>query len=76
MKMQGRVGGVNRSSSSDFLKVATTMLLHTISESEKAAYVAHINSYLGGDGFLERYLPIDPLTDDLFEIAKGGVLLW
>jgi len=74
--MQGRVGGGKRSSSSDFLKAATTMLLHTISESEKAAYVAHINSYLGGDGFLKKYLPMDPLTDDLFEIAKGGVLLW
>ncbi|ONK72517.1 uncharacterized protein A4U43_C04F20240 [Asparagus officinalis] len=75
LKMQGRVGGGKGSSSSDFLKAATTMLLHTISESEKAAYVAHINSYLGGDGFLKKYLPIDPLTDGLFEIAKGGVLL-
>jgi plastin-1 len=51
-------------------------LLHTISESEKASYVAHINNYLGQDEFLKRYLPIDPSTNDLFEIVKDGVLLW
>ncbi|XP_077212048.1 fimbrin-2-like [Tasmannia lanceolata] len=61
--------------SSAFLKAATTTLLHTISESEKTSYVAHINNYLGGDEFLKKYLPIDPLTNDLFEIAKDGVLL-
>ena len=58
--MQGKVGGVKRSSSLDSLKAATTMLLHTISESEKAAYVTHINNYLGGDGFLKKHLPTDP----------------
>ncbi|CAN6447236.1 unnamed protein product [Victoria cruziana] len=61
--------------SSAFLKAATTTLLHTISESEKASYVAHINGYLGEDQFLKKYLPIDPLTNDLFELAKDGVLL-
>ncbi|KAG1330842.1 fimbrin-2 [Cocos nucifera] len=74
LKMQGQIGA-RRSSSSAFLKAATTTLLHTISESEKAAYVAHINSYLGGDGSLGRYLPIDPMTDDLFEKSKDGLLL-
>ncbi|KAM0946621.1 putative actinin-type actin-binding domain, calponin domain, CH domain superfamily, fimbrin/Plastin [Dioscorea sansibarensis] len=73
LKMQGQAGAKN--SSSAFLKAATTTLLHTISESEKASYVAHINNYLGEDAFLKRYLPIDPLTDDLFEISKDGVLL-
>ncbi|CAL9037094.1 fimbrin-2-like [Musa acuminata AAA Group] len=73
LKMQGRVGAKN--SSSAFLKAATTTLLHTISESEKASYVSHINNYLGEDPFLKKYLPIDPTTDDLFEIAKDGVLL-
>ncbi|KAI5315380.1 PREDICTED: fimbrin-2 [Prunus dulcis] len=67
-------GGKNNSSSA-FLKAATTTLLHTISESEKASYVAHINNYLGQDDFLKKYLPIDPSTNDLFEIVKDGVLL-
>ncbi|XP_078444033.1 fimbrin-5-like [Wolffia australiana] len=68
-----RVGGVKNSSA--FLKSATTTLLHTISESEKASYVSHINSFLKEDPFLNKYLPIDPATDDLFNIAKDGVLL-
>lgn len=51
-------------------------MLHTISESEKASYVAHINNYLAGDEFLKKCLPIDSSTNDLFEIAKDGVLLW
>ncbi|XP_020085629.1 fimbrin-2-like [Ananas comosus] len=73
LKMQGRIGA--KSSSSAFLKAATTTLLHTISESEKASYVNHINNYLGEDAFLKKYLPIDPMTNDLFEISKDGVLL-
>ncbi|XP_028777309.1 fimbrin-2 [Neltuma alba] len=67
--------GNNAKNPSAFLKAATTNLLHTISESEKASYVAHINNYLAEDGFLKKYLPIDPSTNDLFEIAKDGVLL-
>ncbi|XP_022758779.1 fimbrin-2 [Durio zibethinus] len=61
--------------SSAFLKAATTTLLHTISESEKASYVAHINNYLAQDGFLNKYLPINPSSNDLFEIVKDGVIL-
>ncbi|XP_047309978.1 fimbrin-2-like isoform X2 [Impatiens glandulifera] len=61
--------------SSAFLKSPTSALLHTISASEKASYVAHINNYLNGDEFMKKYLPIDPLTNDLFEIVKDGVLL-
>lgn len=68
--------GSSAKNSSAFLKAATTTLLHTISESEKASYVAHINNYLAQDKFLNRYLPIDPSTNDLFEIVKDGVLLW
>ncbi|XP_020111640.1 fimbrin-2-like [Ananas comosus] len=52
LKMQGRIGA--KSSSSAFLKAATTTLLHTISESEKASYVNHINNYLGEDAFLKK----------------------
>uniref|UniRef100_A0A2N9EXN3 Calponin-homology (CH) domain-containing protein n=1 Tax=Fagus sylvatica TaxID=28930 RepID=A0A2N9EXN3_FAGSY len=67
--------GSNAKNSSAFLKAATTTLLHTISQSEKASYVWHINNYLAQDQFLKQYLPIDPSTNDLFEIAKDGVLL-
>lgn len=68
--------GKNVKNSSAFLKSPTSTLLHTISESEKASYVAHINNYLGRDEFLKKFLPIDPSTNDLFEIAKDGVLIW
>ncbi|KAL8511421.1 hypothetical protein ACS0TY_017997 [Phlomoides rotata] len=61
--------------SSSFLKATTTTLRHTISESEKSSYVAHINSFLGEDKFLKDFLPMDPSTDALFELAKDGVLL-
>ncbi|XP_058750801.1 fimbrin-2-like [Vicia villosa] len=70
-----RTGKNNAKNSSAFLKVATTTLLHTISESEKASYVTHINNYLAEDEFLKKYLPLDPSTNDLFELAKDGVLL-
>ncbi|KAG7015552.1 Fimbrin-5 [Cucurbita argyrosperma subsp. argyrosperma] len=68
-----KVGGANNSWS--FLKASTTTLLHTISESEKSLYVAHINSYLRDDAFLSNYLPLDPYSNDLFNLAKDGVLL-
>ncbi|KAI7983224.1 Fimbrin-2 [Camellia lanceoleosa] len=78
LKLQAHVSarmGSGAKNSSAFLKSPTSTLLHTISESEKASYVAHINNYLVEDEFLKKYLPIDPLTNDLFEIAKDGVLL-
>ncbi|KAK3001865.1 hypothetical protein RJ639_022134 [Escallonia herrerae] len=67
--------GSGAKNSSAFLKSPTSTLLHTISESEKSSYVAHINNYLGQDEFLKKYLPIDPSTNDLFEVAKDGVLI-
>ena len=72
-------GGIARSSSSSavaFLTAASTTLLHTISESEKASYVGHINAYLAEDPFLKSALPIDPATDHIFHVTKDGVLLW
>lgn len=62
--------------SSSFLNATTTTLLHTIDESEKKSYVAHINSYLRDDPFMKQFLPIDPATNALFELARDGVLLW
>ncbi|KAL3653250.1 Fimbrin-2 [Castilleja foliolosa] len=70
----GKMGSSTKNSSA-FLKSPTSTLLHTISESEKASYVGHINNYLGEDEFLNKYLPIDPATNDLFEVAKDGVLI-
>lgn len=60
---------------SAFLKDATTTLLHTISHSEKKAYVEHINTYLADDPVLKKNLPIDPASDSLFEIVRDGILL-
>ncbi|KAF5741395.1 fimbrin-like protein 2 [Tripterygium wilfordii] len=66
-------GGSKNSSS--FLKATTTTVHHAINESEKASYVAHINSFLAEDPFLKKYLPIDPSTNALFDLVKDGVLL-
>ncbi|KAJ0678673.1 putative actinin-type actin-binding domain, calponin domain, CH domain superfamily, fimbrin/Plastin [Helianthus annuus] len=60
---------------SSFVKSGTTLLRHSISETEKASYVSHINNYLGEDKFLKQFLPIDPATNALFDLAKDGVLL-
>ncbi|KAJ0801873.1 putative actinin-type actin-binding domain, calponin domain, EF-hand domain pair, fimbrin/Plastin [Helianthus annuus] len=62
-------------SPTSFLNATTTTLLHTIHESEKKSYVAHINSYLRDDPFMKQFLPIDPATNELFELARDGVLL-
>lgn len=62
--------------SSSFLKAATTTVHHAINESEKSSYVSHINSYLAEDPFLKKYLPLDPATNAIFDLAKDGVLLW
>lgn len=62
-------------SSSSFLKAATTTVHHAINESEKASYVAHINNYLAEDKFMSQFLPMDPASDALFDLAKDGVLL-
>ncbi|KAI4305707.1 hypothetical protein L6164_029058 [Bauhinia variegata] len=77
LALQGRAiaktGGSKHPSS--FLKTATTTVHHAINESEKASYVAHINNYLAEDKFMKQFLPIDPSTNALFDLAKDGVLL-
>ncbi|XP_021757982.1 fimbrin-1-like isoform X1 [Chenopodium quinoa] len=73
IRASAQLGGSKDSSA--FLKASTTTLLHTISQSEKGCYVHHINTYLGDDPFLMQFLPLDPNGDDLFNIAKDGVLL-
>lgn len=76
--MQSRIvegKGISKNASS-LLKAMTTEHLDSINKSEKTLYVAHINSYLRDDKFLKKYLPLDPETDDLFNLAKDGVLIW
>ncbi|CAN6572065.1 unnamed protein product [Malus baccata var. baccata] len=63
------------SKQSSFLKATTTTVHHAINTSEKSSYVAHINGYLAEDPFLKKYLPLDPSTNALFDLAKDGVLL-
>ncbi|KAJ1415584.1 CH domain superfamily [Sesbania bispinosa] len=58
-----------------FLRAATTTFHHAINESEKASYVAHINSYLAEDKFMQQFLPMDPSTNALFDLATDGVLI-
>ncbi|KAL8140491.1 hypothetical protein V2J09_006512 [Rumex salicifolius] len=76
LTFQGRAsghGGFKRVTS--VLRQSTTTLLHIISETEKATYVNHINKCLADDTFLQQFLPIDPSTNQLFELVKDGVLL-
>ncbi|KAL0914783.1 hypothetical protein M5K25_015162 [Dendrobium thyrsiflorum] len=68
-----KLGGTKHASS--FVKSSTTTTQHTISESEKASYVTHINTCLAEDKFLKDYLPLDPSSNALFDLAKDGVLL-
>lgn len=58
-----------------FLKASTTTLLHVINESEKTSYVNHINNFLGEDIFLKNFLPLDPESNDIFNLVRDGVLL-
>ncbi|XP_050223937.1 fimbrin-1-like [Mercurialis annua] len=77
LNLQGRVtakSGEPKHGSS-FLKATVTTLLHTVNVSEKASYVAHINSYLGDDPFLKQFLPLDPSSNALFDLVRDGVLL-
>ncbi|KAL5207364.1 hypothetical protein ABZP36_031799 [Zizania latifolia] len=67
--------GSGGKTSSSFLKSSTTTLLHNLNQAEKSSYVAHINTYLGEDPFLRKYLPIDPSGNQLFDLVRDGVLL-
>ncbi|PKA50484.1 Fimbrin-like protein 2 [Apostasia shenzhenica] len=74
-----KLGGKRHASSllksTSFLKSSTTVTQHTISQSEKASYVAHINNCLSEDKFLKNFLPLDPDSNAFFDLAKDGVLL-
>eukprot|EP00897_Mesotaenium_endlicherianum_P010119 jgi/Mesen1/9135/ME000058S08627 len=59
----------------EFVRTPSSISRHTINESEKKAYVDHINACLEDDVHLMRQIPIDPLSSDFFDIVKEGVLL-
>ena len=48
---------------------------HTFNEEEKQAFSEHINFCLGHDPVLQRHLPLDPDTDDLFTKTQDGLIL-
>ncbi|KAL5212211.1 hypothetical protein ABZP36_023058 [Zizania latifolia] len=72
---EGGGGGGGGKTLSSFLKSSITTLLHNLNQAEKSSYVAHINTYLGEDTFLRKYLPIDPTGNQLFDLVRDGVLL-
>ncbi|XP_062222913.1 fimbrin-5-like [Phragmites australis] len=75
-KGTSKTGGKNKLKGSvSFLKASTTTLLHVINESEKTSYVNHINNFLGEDPFLKNFLPLDPASNELFNLVRDGVLL-
>ncbi|CAN6922708.1 unnamed protein product, partial [Brassica oleracea] len=75
LNLQGKAAEKSGGHSSSFLKASTTTLLHTINQSEKGSFVQHINRYLGDDPFLKQFLPLDPDSNQLYELVKDGVLL-
>eukprot|EP00249_Psilotum_nudum_P023579 c28927_g2_i1 orf=346-948(+) len=75
LQKHGNPNGGTPKTSSSFLKIASTTLLHTVGNSEKKAFVDHINTYLGEDRDLGKYLPIDPSTNQLMDLVKQGVLI-
>ncbi|XP_024005291.1 fimbrin-1 isoform X2 [Eutrema salsugineum] len=77
LSLQGKAAEISggHKNASSFLKASTTTLLHTIHQSEKGSFVQHINRYLGDDPFLKQFLPLDPDSNELYELVKDGVLL-
>uniref|UniRef100_A0A0D9VHP4 Calponin-homology (CH) domain-containing protein n=1 Tax=Leersia perrieri TaxID=77586 RepID=A0A0D9VHP4_9ORYZ len=68
-KGTSKTGGKKKLKGSvSFLKASTTTLLHVINESEKTSYVNHINNFLGEDSFLKNFLPLDPTSNELFNL--------
>ena len=47
----------------------------SFSEEERTAYVKVLNSALADDAVCQKYLPIDPDTNQVFERLKNGILL-
>ena len=50
--------------------------MHAFSDAERNAFVRHINQVLHDDPDLAAILPIDPMTNDIFQFVRDGLLLW
>lgn len=48
---------------------------HTYSHAEKRAYCDFINQELIEDEHVSSFLPMDPMSDDLFKVISKGILL-
>eukprot|EP01114_Cavostelium_apophysatum_P019212 TRINITY_DN612_c0_g1_i1.p1 TRINITY_DN612_c0_g1~~TRINITY_DN612_c0_g1_i1.p1 ORF type:complete len:1057 (-),score=503.20 TRINITY_DN612_c0_g1_i1:85-3255(-) len=58
------------------LTTATTEgSVHSYSKEEKSSIVEHINASLEEDPQLKHLIPIDPETEEIFDVVRDGVLL-
>lgn len=58
-----------------FTNKRDSMSYSSFSEEERTAYVKVINAALADDPVCQKYLPIDPETNDVFPRLKNGILL-
>ena len=49
---------------------------HTYSDAERVAFVDWINTALQDDTEAKAYLPMNPVTSELFEKMNDGIILW
>lgn len=50
--------------------------MHSFSHEERRAFSEHINELLKDDHDLKGVLPLNPNSDELFDVASQGLLLW
>lgn len=67
---------VNQTFQKTILKSDVEGSLHSYSHEEKKSIVEHINSLLQNDSQLSSIIPINPNSEDIFEVVKDGILLW
>lgn len=53
-----------------------TVVLVSLAEEEKVAFVNWINKALEKDGDCKHVLPMDPSSDNLFTAVGDGIVLW
>ncbi|CAI5500933.1 unnamed protein product [Closterium sp. Naga37s-1] len=63
------------SAAKDFMRSPVTSTVHVINESEKRAYIEHINANMAEDQHVAALLPIAPEGGDLLDKVQSGVLL-
>ncbi|GJP36929.1 hypothetical protein CLOM_g21390 [Closterium sp. NIES-68] len=63
------------SAAKEFMRSPVTSTVHVINESEKRAYIEHINANMAEDEHVASLLPIAPEGGDLLDKVQSGVLL-